>query len=82
MDDIKYVINFDMPLQFEDYVHRIGRTGRASKTGTAITMLTPEDRDFFLPIIKLLKSSGQTVDPELEEFAEKTNFDKSKLRGE
>jgi len=38
--DIKYVINFDFPNNVEDYVHRIGRTGRAGATGTAYTFFT------------------------------------------
>ena len=35
IDDVNFVINYDFPGQIEDYVHRIGRTGRAKKTGTA-----------------------------------------------
>ncbi|HUO85161.1 MAG TPA: DEAD/DEAH box helicase [Thermoanaerobaculia bacterium] len=43
IDAISHVINFDFPGQPEDYVHRIGRTGRASATGDAISFVTPED---------------------------------------
>ena len=43
VDGITHVINFDFPDQLEDYVHRIGRTGRALATGTAITFITRED---------------------------------------
>ena len=39
IDDITHVINFDMPQTYEDYIHRIGRTGRANKTGKAITFV-------------------------------------------
>ena len=39
MDDVKFVINFDYPNCSEDYVHRIGRTGRAGKDGLATTIL-------------------------------------------
>lgn len=42
--NVSHVINFDMPLQYEDYVHRIGRTGRAFKTGVAISFATEADR--------------------------------------
>jgi ATP-dependent RNA helicase DDX5/DBP2 len=45
--DIHYVINYDMPKTIEDYVHRIGRTGRAGAYGTAITLFA-EDEDFRL----------------------------------
>ena len=41
--DVSYVINYDMAKNIEDYTHRIGRTGRAGKTGIAVTFLTKED---------------------------------------
>ena len=41
--DVSHVVNFDVPLIYEDYVHRIGRTGRANRTGEAITFLTPPE---------------------------------------
>jgi ATP-dependent RNA helicase DeaD len=44
IDDVSHVINYDFPQDAEDYVHRIGRTGRAGKTGIAITLLTPAER--------------------------------------
>ena len=39
IDDITHVINFDLPQTYEDYVHRIGRTGRANKTGIALSFV-------------------------------------------
>jgi ATP-dependent RNA helicase DeaD len=44
IDDISHVFNYDLPPDPEVYVHRIGRTGRAGKTGIAITLLTPKER--------------------------------------
>jgi ATP-dependent RNA helicase RhlE len=44
VEDISHVINYDMPQHAEDYVHRIGRTGRALATGDAFTIMTAEDR--------------------------------------
>jgi len=41
---VSHVINFDVPIQYEDYVHRIGRTGRAFQTGEAITFVRESDR--------------------------------------
>jgi ATP-dependent RNA helicase RhlE len=41
---VSHVINFDVPIIYEDYVHRIGRTGRASQTGEAITFMTPAEK--------------------------------------
>jgi ATP-dependent RNA helicase RhlE len=45
VDGISHVVNFDFPLHEEDYVHRIGRTGRAQAVGDAISFVTPDDRD-------------------------------------
>lgn len=39
IDDVSHVINYDMPASYEDYIHRIGRTGRANKKGTALTFV-------------------------------------------
>jgi ATP-dependent RNA helicase DeaD len=44
IDDISHVFNHDLPTEVEVYVHRIGRTGRASKTGIAISLVTPAER--------------------------------------
>lgn len=43
MEDVKFVINYDYPNNSEDYVHRIGRTGRSHNTGTAYTLFTPNN---------------------------------------
>jgi ATP-dependent RNA helicase RhlE len=59
--EIQHVINFDLPQNAEDYVHRIGRTGRAGATGTAVSFLTPEDRAQWSEILKLLKKTGSKV---------------------
>jgi ATP-dependent RNA helicase RhlE len=45
VDGISHVVNYDFPMHSEDYVHRIGRTGRAHAVGDAISFVTPEDRD-------------------------------------
>jgi ATP-dependent RNA helicase RhlE len=45
VDGISHVVNFDFPPQPEDYVHRIGRTGRAAAIGDAVSLVTPDDRD-------------------------------------
>ncbi len=51
VDDIEYVVNFDFPYEAEDYVHRIGRTGRAGHTGIAISF-ADEDESFQIPEIE------------------------------
>jgi superfamily II DNA/RNA helicase len=43
VEDVKFVINYDYPNNSEDYVHRIGRTGRSQNTGTAYTLFTPNN---------------------------------------
>src|SRR4051794_17677551 len=51
---VSHVINFDVPWQPDDYIHRIGRTGRAGLTGIAITLATREDREAVAAIEKLI----------------------------
>ena len=51
---LSHVFNFDVPIHAEDYVHRIGRTGRAGMTGHAFTLATPDDRGFVDAIEKLI----------------------------
>ncbi len=46
IDDITHVVNYDIPTDPEAYVHRIGRTGRAGKTGIALSLLTPKDKRY------------------------------------
>ena len=46
ISNITHVINFDIPASFEDYIHRIGRTGRANKTGTALTFVPNRGQSF------------------------------------
>jgi ATP-dependent RNA helicase DeaD len=59
--EIAHVINFDLPMVAEDYIHRIGRTGRAGATGTATSFVTSEDMGLWTEIAKLLKKTGSTV---------------------
>jgi superfamily II DNA/RNA helicase len=56
--DVSHVINFDVPWQPDDYIHRIGRTGRAGATGIAITLATKEDAELVGRIEKL---TGQKI---------------------
>jgi len=51
---ISHVINFDLPMQAEDYIHRIGRTGRGGSTGTAVSLVGPKDWSLLSRIEKLL----------------------------
>jgi ATP-dependent RNA helicase RhlE len=58
VDSVSHVINYDVPSAPEDYVHRIGRTGRAGNTGRAITIVTPVDE---LSMRAIERLTGQTV---------------------
>ena len=51
---IKHVINYDLPQVPEDYIHRVGRTGRAGKEGSSLTFITPNDRSMWNSISKLI----------------------------
>ncbi len=55
IDDITCVVNFDLPRSPADYIHRIGRTGRAGKSGIAISFISHEDKDHFALIEKRSK---------------------------
>jgi len=72
VDDIKLVVNYDFPPQMEDYVHRIGRTGRAGNKGTAISFFTPQDSKKAAELIKILSEAKQELPPELEKMARYT----------
>ena len=53
---VSHVFNFDVPIQAEDYVHRIGRTGRAGRDGTAIMICGKRDRKYFANVEELLQN--------------------------
>lgn len=62
VSNVDYVVNFDMPMMAEDYVHRIGRTGRAGEKGFAVSLVSPETEGMLKDIQKLIKMKL----PELE----------------
>ncbi|XP_034239978.1 ATP-dependent RNA helicase p62-like isoform X2 [Thrips palmi] len=69
VDDVKFVVNFDYPTNSEDYIHRIGRTGRSSKTGTSYAFFTQDNSKQARDLVNVLKEANQTVNPELESMA-------------
>jgi ATP-dependent RNA helicase RhlE len=64
VEGISHVINFDMPATADDYIHRIGRTGRAERTGDAFTLVTPDDKDMVRALEKIMSKPlpHQTLD--------------------
>ena len=65
---VKLVLNVTFPLTVEDYVHRIGRTGRAGAEGLAITLFTLHDKPQAGALINVLKAAGQEVPESLLRF--------------
>ncbi|KAJ7970819.1 putative Dead box ATP-dependent RNA helicase [Quillaja saponaria] len=67
--DIRVVVNYDFPTGVEDYVHRIGRTGRAGATGLAYTFFGDQDAKYASDLVKVLEGANQQVPPELCDMA-------------
>lgn len=55
------VVNYEVPNHHEDYVHRVGRTGRAGAKGTAITFIAPNEERYAPDLLKALRESGAPV---------------------
>jgi ATP-dependent RNA helicase DBP3 len=66
--NVEHVINYTFPLTIEDYVHRIGRTGRGGKTGKSLTFFTEMDKAHAGELIRVLKDADQQVPAELNQF--------------
>ncbi|XP_042403119.1 DEAD-box ATP-dependent RNA helicase 14-like isoform X1 [Zingiber officinale] len=66
--DIRVVINYDFPTGVEDYVHRIGRTGRAGATGVSYTFFCQQDSKYASDLVKILEGANQKVPKELKDM--------------
>lgn len=62
IQDVSHVINYDVPRNPEDYIHRIGRTARAGKSGKAITLLVQRDFEFFQMILDIVQTPPEQLD--------------------
>jgi len=70
---VKFVINYEYPLTSEDYVHRIGRTGRANETGIAYTFFDPiENKSLSRELVDIMIEAKQKIPKELQELADTT----------
>ncbi|XP_030566134.1 ATP-dependent RNA helicase dbp2 [Drosophila novamexicana] len=69
VEDLQFVINYDYPNSSENYVHRIGRTGRCQQLGTAYTFFTPDNAKQARELISVLEEAGQTPSQALLELA-------------
>ncbi|KAL6547727.1 hypothetical protein OROHE_009432 [Orobanche hederae] len=79
--DVEVVINYSFPLTTEDYVHRIGRTGRAGKKGVAHTFFTNENKGLSGELINVLREAKQVVPEALLKFGTHVKKKESKLYG-
>lgn len=73
--EVSHVINFDVPIIIEDYVHRIGRTGRAFAKGDALTFCTDAEKYYIQKIEKLIRQPIPVMDLPAEVFIEETPYD-------
>ena len=62
ISDVNYVVNLDMPTRAEDYVHRVGRTGRAGEEGYAVSFVTPDTESELREVQKLIGSEIPTLE--------------------
>lgn len=82
ISEVDYVVNYDLPNQPEDYIHRIGRTGRAGEAGFSISFVSPEQKAWLKDIEKLIKrkiptmelSAYDAVEAEADAARRATNF--------
>lgn len=81
VDGIKYVINFDFPQSSEDYIHRIGRTGRKHSTGTSYAFFTRKNAKCARALIEILREANQNINPELEHIARDSGGGSGRNRG-
>jgi ATP-dependent RNA helicase DBP3 len=79
--NVEVVINYTFPLTIEDYVHRIGRTGRAGKTGLSFTFFQPGDKSHAGELQQVIRQAGQAVPDELMKFGSTIKKKEHKLYG-
>ncbi|KAI3964033.1 hypothetical protein MKX01_014314 [Papaver californicum] len=71
---VAHVINFDMPKDIDDYVHRIGRTGRAGKSGIATAFFNEGNQGISKSLLELLQEGNQAVPTWLSPYAERASY--------
>lgn len=83
--DLVLVVNYETPNHHEDYVHRVGRTGRAGNKGTAITFISPEEDQYAGDLVKALKESKAPIPEDLltmaKEHGEKVKRGEARAHG-
>jgi ATP-dependent RNA helicase DDX3X len=77
IDNVNHVINYDMPENIDDYVHRIGRTGRAGNTGVSTAFFTDKNKNLAAELIKLLEETNQSVPDFMKRAREDSRYGSS-----
>ncbi|XP_023236885.1 probable ATP-dependent RNA helicase DDX43 [Centruroides sculpturatus] len=80
--DITHIFNYDFPRNIEEYVHRVGRTGRAGQTGASITLMTRNDWSKAKDLIEIMEEAGQEISQDLVDMADRYQVWKSKRDAE
>ena len=78
--ELRLVVNYDPPNHHEEYVHRVGRTGRAGNKGTAVTFIDRGEEKFAPDIVKALLESNAEVPPKVRDMAE--DFERRRRQGQ
>jgi ATP-dependent RNA helicase DDX43 len=82
IEDITFVVNYDFPRNIEEYVHRVGRTGRANKRGTSLSFMTRNDWGSAAELIDILKEADQEIHEELQQMADRFKAKKEREKTE
>jgi ATP-dependent RNA helicase DDX3X len=72
--NVTHVVNYDLPSDIDDYVHRIGRTGRAGNTGVSTAFFNRGNRNIVRDLVELLREANQDIPPWLETVAHEASF--------
>ncbi|KAJ6486888.1 ATP-dependent RNA helicase ded-1 [Mycena sanguinolenta] len=75
--NVTHVINYDLPSDIDDYVHRIGRTGRAGNTGVSTAFFNRGNKNIVRELVELLREANQEIPPWLETVAQEASFGSS-----
>ncbi|KAI5121879.1 hypothetical protein M0805_001085 [Coniferiporia weirii] len=79
--NVTHVVNYDLPSDIDDYVHRIGRTGRAGNTGIATAFFNRGNRNIVRDLVELLREANQEIPSWLESVAREASFGGGPTRG-
>ncbi|KAF5362403.1 hypothetical protein D9756_002662 [Leucocoprinus leucothites] len=79
--NVTHVINYDLPSDIDDYVHRIGRTGRAGNTGVSTAFFNRSNKNIVRDLVELLREANQEIPSWLETVAHESTFGSGGFRG-